>query len=521
MNTLLGCVTAARSLTLFALVCGRMPTACGVMSTPGGHAKHGVSYVDDVEIVLHVSPFAPTAADLSWVCTNCNTSADSQSRFEVWRSFGNEKPGEWEVLGWTVKMNWQSVGMLGGGRYGHKVCIAYTKQCSQIVNTTNAAWKPYRGKVVTEATKEFPRIGEGTLVRWKSQLLLFLSRQSQNADVGASNITLLRSTDGGDTWSEPVVIPPGNALPSRANPGAVVLPNGLIVLSYFVGLNHQNATRVVRTSSDGGITWTTEKTLTDGSYPYMTGAHDRMRMLSNGRLIQVVHARGANTHGLGTFVFTSDDSGGTWKARGLANESYLYIPLEDALLPHSLITEASCNEFGFWEAAAVETSPKAGDGHMLLVGRTCTGWLYQSLSYDFGTTWSVPVPVGGPESVREGGIRHPLAPPNILQVTIRDTEALVLVTEPHFVPGQSLLGNRCVLGLQLSWDRGETWNGYIEIEAVGAEDQLSYCLLFCDSDMLHMIYRAQGGPGMILPRYQRLNISSLSTKSPQITLSIE
>ena len=55
-------------------------------------------------------------------------------------------------------------------------------------------------------------------------------------------------------------------------------------------------------STDGGATWTPEQNLTDGSHPYMTGAHDRLRLLSNGRLVQPVHFKLPGSTGLGTFV---------------------------------------------------------------------------------------------------------------------------------------------------------------------------------------------------------------------------
>jgi hypothetical protein len=204
-----------------------------------------------------------------------------------------------------------------------------------------------------------------------------------------------------------------------------------IVLTYFLGHNHTAASRVWRKSSDGGKSWTAEKGLTDGSFPYMTGAHDRLRLLSNKRLVQTIHSRATGERGLGTTVFTSDDSGESWVPRGFPNGSRLVVPLSDSYLPHSGLKPGECNEYGFYEAQLVETGGSSsssggsgwraadgevGDGHLLMVARTCTGWLYQSTSTDFGTTWAAPEPVGGVELVREGGIRHPLAPPNLAAV---------------------------------------------------------------------------------------------------------
>lgn len=99
-----------------------------------------------------------------------------------------------------------------------------------------------------------------------------------------------------------------------------------IVLTDFVGVNHSYAMRVCRTSADAGTTWTAERTLTDGSSSYTTGAHDRLRLLSNGRLIQSVHFKvpPRTVDGpieLRTLVFASDDGAKTWHPRGLPDGS--------------------------------------------------------------------------------------------------------------------------------------------------------------------------------------------------------
>jgi hypothetical protein len=104
----------------------------------------------------------------------------------------------------------------------------------------------------------------------------------------------------------------------------------------------------------------------------------------------------------------------------------LTVPLSASTLPH----------------ASVETVPRIrilrdGGGRSVAstqrwsVGRTCTGWLSSSTSADLGSTWTVALQVGGVERVQEGGIRHPLAPPNIASVHVGETDVLLLVTEPH------------------------------------------------------------------------------------------
>ena len=58
-----------------------------------------------------------------------------------------------------------------------------------------------------------------------------------------------------------------------------MLAPGHILLSYFVGINHTSAYRVYRHSLNGGASWSPERMMSDGTYTYMTGAHDRQRVL--------------------------------------------------------------------------------------------------------------------------------------------------------------------------------------------------------------------------------------------------
>eukprot|EP01052_Picozoa_sp_SAG31_P019169 SAG31_NODE_1387_length_8554_cov_14.239148_5_plen_93_part_00 len=45
-----------------------------------------------------------------------------------------------------------------------------------------------------------------------------------------------------------------------------------------------------------GTTWSAESLLSDGSFSYMTGAHDRQRLLSNGRVIITIHGHNGPAH---------------------------------------------------------------------------------------------------------------------------------------------------------------------------------------------------------------------------------
>ena len=436
---------------------------------------------------LTVRPGSATHVDLAWSAE----ASSSGASFAVWRQFDiTSRRGEWLAIGATTSTTWQSVGLLGATTYNHSVCVGSSSSgpptgadCSAVTSSTTLPWSDRpNGSIIQRGDARFPRVSEATMVRRNATLVLFTSRQSQQKDVGDSNITLQRSGDSGRSWSLPVVIPPSNSAPSRANPGAAVLADGTIVLTYFVGESRTSAKRVCRRSSDTGASWSPETDLTHGAAPYMTGAHDRLRLLSNGWLTQTVHFRN-HTPELLTFVYISEDNGVSWTPRGLASGVPLSAPkLIQPTNPWAAVE--ACGEWGFYEAALVETSPLNAPGELLMMARTCTGWLWQSHSRDYGHSWTEP---------ERSNVRHPLAPPNLARINhAGQQEALVLITEPHFTGTGGNLGSRFVLGAQISFDRGRSWGDYVPLEGNGTDFWYSYASVFADAELelLHTVYRA-------------------------------
>lgn len=293
------------------------------------------------------------------------------------------------------------------------------------------------GRIIVPATEEFSRNGEGSMVALKDGTILQLyGAQSGTGDWAIGVIREIRSSDGGKNWTEPRTL---FTDPERSlfQPSLTRLANGDIGLTHTSLLPKRGAFKVFRRSTDDGRTWSEAVRISDPSLPHSTGPWDKFYTLSNGRVIALLHALlvpdiSQNVGPRGTYAMFSDDHGQTWQRA----------PREDTLRvegkPYDYI------EWGFWEPALVELSP----GRLLMMARTAIGWLYESRSEDYGTTWTTPVPSPVP---------NPIAPPVLTKVP--GTNTLVLLQNPRVAMGvERLGGHRTVLGFRTSRDEGRTWS---------------------------------------------------------------
>ncbi|MFW5693104.1 MAG: sialidase family protein, partial [Thermoguttaceae bacterium] len=294
---------------------------------------------------------------------------------------------------------------------------------------------------------------------------------------------IIRSRDAGNTWSEPVTLfeEPDYDL---YHASLVRMPGGEFGLSYTKRRSDkaflQPCEKVFRYSADEGRTWSDEILISDGEWAwYQTSANDRLLLLENGRLLHPVsrlltRGKGENEGGCGTIVYRSDDRGRTWQR---ATPEPVREPERDV----------------FHEAALVEYAP----GKVLMLGRTRTGWFWESRSEDGGQTWS--------EAARSP-VRSSVAPPWL--VRIPGTQTIGLAWCPYVGPGP-MLGPRPVLGWQLSDDGGRTWYGYRELEQGPTREGhwTGYCYGSGEwvGDTLHFAYMDHGGSSPLMrPRYQQL-----------------
>ena len=190
----------------------------------------------------------------------------------------------------------------------------------------------------------------------------------------AGRIEVIRSLDGGQTWTLPNVVADSDW--DDRNPAFGVSHRGTLVLSYhrqgsydeegnYLSLSYDDPTRRVETmvtrSCDAGLTWERPfplqvESLRGGS-PF-----GKIVALAEGTLLMpVYHA--------GSYIVRSDDDGKTW-----TSPSRIAEPMNETallVLPSGDILAVMRGEGGPWQG------------------------LYSSHSLDGGTTWSDPVQVTG------------------------------------------------------------------------------------------------------------------------------
>ena len=296
--------------------------------------------------------------------------------------------------------------------------------------------------VIVAHSKDASRNGEASVIELRDgSLLLMYGAHEKSGDWDRGEIRQIRSRDGGGTWSAPeTVFRDGQR--SLFQVAFARLGNGELGLTHTSLANGRDAFKVFRRSTDEGRTWSAPLKISDDSHEYTTGPWDKLYVLASGRVIALLHCNmkpDAKKQGgpLGVYTVFSDDHGQTWK-RSPAGEV-----LHVADNPHKK------HEWGFWEPSLVETAP----GRVLMLGRTTTGWLWESRSQDNGTTWNEPV---------QSSIPNPVAPPVLTRIP--DSDTLVLIQNPEVNITQSWHGGeRVALAFRTSRDQGRTWSAATDI----------------------------------------------------------
>lgn len=261
---------------------------------------------------------------------------------------------------------------------------------------------------------------------------------------GHPDVVVWASRWTGTAWSAPVEIangiqPDGSRFPCY-NPVLFTVGDTLF-LSYKVGPEPQLWWGMMKTSLDGGRTWSAPRRLPDGTYGPIKNKPVR---LSSGRIVSGSSTESHEADSKWRVHFElSDDNGRTWRiVRPAAAPGTELDAIQPSILVHS-------------------------DGRLQAVGRSRQGRVFETWSSDQGASWtplalsSLPNPNAGTDAV-----------------TLRDGRQLIVYN--HTPSGRS------PLNVAVSRD-GRTWEMVLTLE--GEPGEYSYPAVIQSADgLVHVTY---------------------------------
>ncbi|WP_417383292.1 exo-alpha-sialidase [Gimesia sp.] len=331
---------------------------------------------------------------------------------------------------------------------------------------------------VYEASKEYPRYSEGSILPLNDGSLLYATTQfiGSGSDFATARIIAKKSTDGGRTWGKKRVLQENTGkknvmsvtLRYLAGPMQEKRPIGLF---YLKKNTLSDLKAYLKVSDDNGKTFGPPIEIT--SPPgYHVMNNDRITILKNGRWLAPVASTPdvkKNNHFVCT-CFISDDRGKTWKQ---SKGSVDYV------------------KRGAMEPEVIELK----DGKVLMIFRTQSGHIGSSLSSDKGDTWSKPA---------SWGVRAPEAPATLRRIP--STGDLLLIWNDNFEPGAGHSGKRTPLTAAVSSDEGKTWKLKKNLET-DADQTYSYISLTFYRGRAIMSYYVGHENHMISSRFRSIPLA--------------
>jgi predicted neuraminidase len=253
-------------------------------------------------------------------------------------------------------------------------------------------------------------------------------------------------------WSAPVEVadgiqPDGTRHPTW-NPVLFAAPGQPLRLFYKVGPSPRAWWGMVRTSADGGRTWSEAARLLS---PLLGPIKNKPVVLADGTWLSASSTEDSPT-GWRAHVERSQDAGRTWAFIG---------PIDK----------------GSWDLEAIQGSILFHrDGRLQTVGRTRSGVVFSTWSADSGRTWS---------PLEALGLPNPNA--GIDAITLKDGRHLIAYNDAA-LPPETRGGRRYPLVIALSAD-GVCWNKAAVIEDQPLPDGYAYPAVIQTSDgLVHVTY---------------------------------
>ncbi|WP_442591117.1 sialidase family protein [Pedobacter sp. AW31-3R] len=291
----------------------------------------------------------------------------------------------------------------------------------------------------------FPSCHSATLAETPTGLVasFFGGTKERNPDV---EIYICRRVDG--KWTAPYSVANGiqengKRLPTW-NPVLYQVPGGELLLFYKIGPKPSEWWGMMRTSADGGKTWSDARKLPDG---FIGPVKNKPVLLSNGNLICPSSTEG---NGWKLHFEVTPDFGKTWRKIGPINEAKVIGAIQPSILDH-------------------------GNGKLQLLARSRNRALISAYSNDNGETWSPLEKTSLPNN--NSGTDA---------VTLKDGRD-VLVYNHVLPPGDLAKGPRTPLNVAISKD-DKKWDAALILED-SPISQYSYPAVIQTKDgLLHFIY---------------------------------
>lgn len=331
---------------------------------------------------------------------------------------------------------------------------------------------------VYQATPENPRYSEGSVLSLTDGTLAYVTTEfiGGGADHATAHLVLRSSQDGGRTWSPSTVLQENvgtqnvmSATLRRLRPGR---HDGPIGLFYLVKNGPDDLHVHLRVSNDEMETWSESRQVTERP-GYHVMNNDRVTVTSSGRLLCPIawtpHVT-ANGHFV-CLTYFSDDEGRTWQ--------------ESA-------GEVDEQRRGAMEPEIIERP----DGGLLMIIRTQMGYIATSDSEDGGNHWSEPGRLS---------LQAPEAPATIRRIPA--TGDLLLIWNNNYEAGAGHGGKRWPLTAAISSDEGTTWNQIRNLDARPGEQYAYTSVEFFRNRALLTYYVHNSETGRISSRFRSLPVS--------------
>jgi predicted neuraminidase len=291
----------------------------------------------------------------------------------------------------------------------------------------------------------YPECHAATIAETKQGLVAawFGGTKERNPDVC---IWVSRMVNG--KWTEAINVANGIQNDSLRyacwNPVLYQVPNGNLILFYKIGPAPSKWKGFLKTSTDGGISWSAQIAMPDSS---LGPVKNKPVMLKNGTIIA---PSGTENKGAKVHFELSDDMGKTWKVEKPVEADKTFKTLQPTILIHK-------------------------DGSLQVLCRSQNRAILETWSMDNGITWSPLAKTSLPNN--NSGIDG---------VTLKDGRQM-LVYNHVLPPGTLAKGARTPLNVAISKD-GKTWYATLILED-SPISQYSYPSVIQTSDgMVHVVY---------------------------------